>query len=182
MRGWAVVGLGLLWMIAQGCSDRLADMQSQMAGTWVLESRQLPDGSLLRPPRISGALSWVPMDSRKAHVTLNLTVDAEGDSPRTFNYAASTYEISTSAITRKRYLLIRQGYRSSAASPMTVYAKAKTAKGKISEREDGSIEVSHSIEDGAAGDSHKKRIWVFKGDTLVSSYTDVYIDTWKRVQ
>ena len=99
--------------VALGCSDRLAHMQEQLAGKWELESRTLPDGTVLRKPEVSGVFSWQPIDSRKAHVTLNMLVDKGGEEPRTFDFAASKYEISTSAITRSRYLLIRQGYRSS---------------------------------------------------------------------
>lgn len=182
MKSWVVLGLGLLGGgFIQGCSDQLSDVQEKMAGVWVLEERQFLDGSLLHPSEISGTLSWVPIDSRRAHVTLSMIIDKIGSSRR-FNYAASTYEISTSAITRKRYLLIRQGYRSSAASPLTVYSKPKTVKGKISEREDGNIEISHLIEDGTIGGPQKKRTWVFVGDTMVSSFPDVYKDTWKKVK
>ena len=114
MRRWAIMmGLGLLWnVVGTGCSDRLVEMQTHLQGTWILESRELPDGTSLKSPRIYGVMSWVPIDSRKAHVMLNLLVPKGENQDRTFDYAASTYEISTSAITRKRYLLIRQGYRS----------------------------------------------------------------------
>ncbi len=173
MRRWIVVGLGLLAMgSVPGCSDRLADMQNQLKGTWVLESRELSDRTLIQSPRISGAFSWVPIDSRKAHVTLNVLID-EGDRfPRAFDYAASTYEVSTSAITRKRHLLIRQGYRSSAESPISGYLKAKTAKGKISVEEDGVIRISHE----------RGFYQVFKGDTMTAAFPEVFVDTWKRIR
>jgi len=145
-------------------------MQRRLEGVWVLESRELPDGTSLRGPDVSGVMSWVPVDSRRAHVTLNLLVEGEVDQGRTFNYSASTYEISTSAITRKRHILIRQGYRSSAAAPITVYKKAKTAKGKISV-EGEVVRVSH--EDGFSQ--------VFDGDSMTSTYPDRFTDTWKRV-
>ena len=173
MRRWAVImGLGLLvTAVVPGCSDRLADMQEQLQGTWVLESRELPDGTSLRGAQISGVMSWVSIDSRKAHVTLNLLINKGASGDRTFDYAASTYEISTSAVTRKRHLLIRQGYRSSAEAPITVYPKGKTAKGKISA--DGqSVRLSH--EDGFTQQ--------FDGDTMVSTYPDQFKDTWKRLR
>lgn len=162
--------LAVLLFLGQGCGDRLAEMQTQLAGTWVLQSRQLSDGSMLRPPHIQGAMSWVPVSSRKAHVTLNLLEDAKDQSPRRFNYSASTYEISTSAITQARYVLIRQGYRSSARSPISVYPKAKKEKGKITASEKG-IEISHD-----------NQAWVFQGSTMTASYKNAWTDTWARVQ
>ncbi len=173
MRRWVAAGLGLLVMgIGSGCSDRLADMQEQLSGTWILESRQLPDGTLIQSPLISGAFSWVPIDSRKAHVSLNVFLD-EGDRfPRTFDYASSTYEVSTSAITRKRHLLIRQGYRSSAETPLSDYPKAKTAKGKISMEEAGIIKISHE----------RGFYQEFKGDTMIAAFPGVFRDTWKRTK
>ena len=170
MNRWACAGIGLLIAGMSGCSDRLAEIQQKLQGSWVLESRRLADGQMLTSPRVSGVLSWVPIDSRKAHVTVNVLVN-EGDGvPRTFDYAASTYEISTSAITRNRHVLIRQGYRSSAAAPITVYPKARTAKGKISV-EDGVVKISH--EEGFSQ--------VFESDTMTSTFTDTFTDTWRRV-
>lgn len=157
--------------MALGCSDRLAHMQEQLAGKWILESRTLPDGTVLRKPEVSGVFSWQPIDSRKAHVTLNMLVDSGGEEPRTFDFAASKYEISTSAITRSRYLLIRQGYRSSFDAPITVYHKAKVEKGKIT-LEDGLVRISHE-----RGYSEE-----FRGDQMVASFPDVFVDKWKRVQ
>jgi hypothetical protein len=158
-----------LLLFGTGCSDRLAEMQTHMAGTWTLESREMPDGTLLRAPRVSGTFTWSPVDSRKAHVGLNVHVAEGHGRQRTFDYASSTYEISTSAITRKRHLLLRQGYRSSAEAPITVYPKAKTSKGKISV-ENGSVRISH--EEGFSQ--------VFDGDTMVSAFPDAFRDTWKR--
>jgi hypothetical protein len=172
MRHGAIIGLAMLLLgLTQGCGDRLATMQEQLAGTWVLESRELPDGSRLAPPSISGALTWLPIDSRKAHVTLNVQMDQGGDAQRTFDFAASKYEISTSAITRSRYLLIRQGYRSSAATPLSLYTKAKSAKGKISLEETG-IKITHE-----RGYSES-----FVGDEMTASFPGVFTDTWRRVR
>ena len=172
MRRWAVLGLSLFLVgMASGCSDRLADMQEMLEGTWVLESRELPDGTRLQSPQVSGVFSWVPIDSRKANVTLHVLLDSSDRFPRTFDYAASTYEISTSAITRKRHLFIRQGYRSSAEAPITVYPKAKTAKGKIS-MVDGAIKISH--EEGFSQE--------FNGDRMVAQFPDTFKDTWKRIR
>jgi hypothetical protein len=172
MRYGAIIGLGVLLLgFTQGCSDRLATMQEQLAGTWVLSSRELPDGRRLEPPSISGAFTWLPMDSRKAHVTLNVLLEGNGEAPRTFDFAASKYEISTSAITRARHLLIRQGYRSSAETPLSLYTKAKSSKGKISLDEDG-IRITHE-----RGYSES-----FTGDTMTAAFPGAFVDTWKRVR
>jgi len=156
--------------LIQGCSDRLSDMQQQLAGTWVLQTRQLQDGTVLKGPHVLGAISWEPISSRKAHVTLNMLEDLKDGTPRRFNYASSTYEISTSAITRARHVLVRQGYRSSAEAPMSVYPKAKKVKGKITV-EGSKIEISHDT-----------RQWVFEGNTMTASYEGAWVDTWARMQ
>lgn len=168
MRRWVVMGLVAMGLVS-GCGDRLAQMQEQLAGTWVLESRELPDGTVLLPPRISGVLAWMPIDSRKAHVTLSMLLDNE--KVPTFDYAASKYEISTSAITRSRYLLVRQGYRSSEETPMSIYPKAASSKGKIT-LQGGVIRISHE-----RGYSEE-----FQGDLMVARFPDVFKDTWKRVR
>ena len=164
MRFWAAGLLVVLLVASWGCSDRLADIQAQLEGTWVLESREMPDGTRLASPRISGAFTWVPIDSRKAHVTLNVLVDEQDRLPR-------TYEVSTSAITRKRYLMVRQGYRSSSRAPLTGYTKARTAKGKISV-EEGTVKISHE-----RGFSQ-----VFLKDRMTATFPGVFVDTWKKVR
>jgi hypothetical protein len=103
-------------------------------------------------------------------VTLNYLEDLKGDEPRRFNYAASTYEISTSAITRARHVLIRQGYRSSAEASMSVYPKAKKVKGKITV-ENNKIEIAHD-----------ESQWIFDGNTMTASYNGAWVDTWARMQ
>jgi hypothetical protein len=170
MKCWRILVLLFAAALMQGCSDRLADMQNQLSGVWVLQKRQLNNGTVLEPPYVTGAISWVPISSRKAHVTLNYLEDLKGDDPRRFNYSASTYEISTSAITRARHVLIRQGYRSSAEAPMSVYSKAKKVKGKITV-EDNKIEIA---QDGSQ--------WVFEGNTMTASYDGAWVDTWTRMQ
>ena len=104
-------------------------------------------------------------------MSLYVFVESGDRLPRTFDYAASTYEISTSAITRKRYLLLRQGYRSSAEVPITVYPKETIAKGKIS-MADGSIKISH--EEGFSQE--------FTGDAMVAQFPNTFKDTWKRIR
>ena len=153
-----------------GCSDRLSQMQSQLAGSWVLQTRKLQDGTELRAPDISGSMTWEPITSRKAHVSLNRELAPQSNNPRRFDYAVSLYEISTSAITRARHVLVRQGYRSSAKAPFSFYHKAKKEKGKISI-------VGEDIEI-----SHDNQSWVFSGSTMTASYKDGWIDTWQRVQ
>jgi len=169
MKFWGLMS-ALMVALTSGCGDRLANVQERMGGTWVLESRQLADGTTLRPPDISGAIAWVPIDSRNAHVSLNVLQGEAGSPDRRLNYALCTYEISTSAITQSRYALIRQGYRSSAEAPFSIYAKKKSAKGKITI---GSSEIEIS---------HDDQKWVFEGNTLTAAYPGAWVDTWKRMQ
>lgn len=169
MKRWGFLGV-LLFALTSGCSDRLADIQHRMEGTWVLASRQLQDGTTLRPPQIEGAITWVPINSRQAHVTLNILENSQSDTHRRFNYAGCTYEISTSAITQSRYVLIRQGYRSSAEAPFSIYPKAHKSKGKITVGAQD-VEIAHD-----------DQTWIFQDNTLTASYDGAWVDTWKRTQ
>lgn len=174
-----------LWILvlvagSLGCSDRLADMQKACEGTWELEARTLPDGSTVKPPQIHGALHWEPIDSRKAHVSLTV-IRNEGDN-QVMDHALSTYEISTSAITRKRHALIQRGYREREGSPLSHYIRGKTEKGKASVEGD-QITFFHAaksetgVEKG--GDEGFKQ--VYAGDVMTSTYTGGFTDTWRRV-
>ncbi len=182
MKRRVVPGIGLLMIaVGFGCTDRLAQMQRACQGTWVLKSRQLPDGTLLSFPQIQGVMSWVPIDSRKAHVTVNVLVEGVGRTSRRFDYAASTYEISTSAITRKRHLLIRQGYRASANMPVAVYSIAKTAKGKVTVEDEG-IRFYHAAELGKQNTPQGEGFsQLFRGGAMVASYPGAFTDTWEKV-
>ena len=175
-----------IWMLALAattlsCSDRLADMQTACAGTWELVSRTLPDGSEIRAPRIQGTIHWEPIDSRKAHVSLTI-VQNEGEK-QVLDHALSLYEISTSAITRKRHVLLQRGYRDRDGAPISHYIRAKTEKGKASV-EGANVIYFHAakgetgVEKG--GDEGFKQ--VYAGNTMMSTYTDGFSDTWKRVQ
>ena len=182
MNRWAAFGVGLLAVVVSGCADRLASMQAGCQGTWTLVSRELPDGTLLRPPSIRGTICWIPIDSRKAHVTVSVEVAANGEAPRTFDYAASVYEISTSAISRKRHLLLRQGYRRSARERFATYIREKTVKGKIT-LEEGTIRMSHEGRDvkGRGATRAKGYNQVYNGETMIASYPGVFKDTWQRI-
>ncbi len=168
-------------VVQSGCTDRLAQMQAVCQGTWVLQSRELPDGRILRPPQIQGSMAWVPIDSRKAHVVVSVAVEPRDGQRRMVDYAASVYEISTSAITRKRHMLIRQGYRASSLLPFSSYLRAKTAKGKIT-AEGAEIRMSHTAEDETRGGTPRETFaQVYKDGQMVATYTDTFTDTWERV-
>ena len=169
-RGILFMGL-FLAVAVSGCGDRLAELQGKVSGTWVLQSRELPDGTTLKTPDVSGILTWRPVDSRKAAVSLHIDVAAREDVGRTFNFSTSKYEISTSAITRTRFLLIRQGYRSSAPTPMSFDPKARASKGKIT-IEDGVVKIAHER-------GYNER---FEGDRMIASFPGMFIDTWVRVR
>jgi hypothetical protein len=161
-----VCGLAL----SLGCSDRLASMQDLVKGTWALQSRRLPDGKVLSPPHIFGLMQWSPIDSRTAHVTLDVLLRPEGGEG-VFDHSASTCEISTSAITRKRHMLIRRGYKSSSQDPIVYYNKERSFKGKVSVEGD-QFTISH--EEG--------QTQVFKGDAMTTTISGGFVDTWKRIR
>ena len=166
---------------AFGCSDRLADMQKACSGTWQLESRKLADGSTIGSPQIQGSMHWEPIDSRKAHVSL--TVVREDGDKQILDHSLSTYEISTSAITRKRHALIQRGYRDRVGSPLAHYARAKTEKGKASV-EGNEITFFHAAksETGVEKGGDEGFTQVYSGDVMTATYTGGFTDTWRRVQ
>ena len=175
-----------IWILAVvagafGCSDRLADMQKACSGTWQLESRTLADGSTIGSPQIQGTLHWEPIDSRKAHVSLTLVQNDGGK--QVFDHSLSTYEISTSAITRKRHALIQRGYRAREGAPFSHYARAKTEKGKASV-EGNEIIFFHAAksETGVEKGGDEGFTQVYSGDVMTASYSDGFTDTWRRAQ
>lgn len=165
---------------ALGCSDRLAEMQAACAGTWRLESRALANGNTLSPPAIQGTIHWEPIDSRKAHVSVTVVRNEDGN--QIMDHSLSTYEISTSAITRKRHALIQRGYREREGSPLSHYIRAKTEKGKATVEGD-EITYFHAakgetgVEKG--GDEGFKQ--VYQGDVMMSTYSGAFTDTWRRI-
>ncbi len=166
---------------ALGCSDRLADMQAACTGTWQLELRTMADGSEIRPPLIQGAIHWEPIDSRKAHISVTL-VQNSGDH-QVFDHSLSTYEISTSAITRKRHALIQRGYREREGSPLSHYVRGKTEKGKASVEGD-EITFFHAAkgETGVEKGGDEGFTQVFSGEVMTARYSNGFRDTWRRIQ
>jgi hypothetical protein len=145
-------------------------MQDLVKGTWTLQSRRLPDGKVLTPPHIFGFLQWSPVDSRTAHVTLDVLLRPEGGESL-FDHSASTCEISTSAITRKRHMLVRRGYKSSSQEPIVYYNKERSFKGKVSV-EGNLFTISHEEGETQA----------FRGDTMTTTIQGGFVDTWKRIR
>ncbi len=161
------------------CQDRLAYLQQTCGGTWELQSRELSDGTVLHRPDVVGLMYWHAIDTRKAHVTV--TIIAKGEHFR-LDHSASTYEISTSAITRKRHFLAKKGYRPTEVGVQS-YSVELTRKGKLSIEDDDSIVMTHlAIPDEAShrGDQIGYR-QVFQGNTMVASYQDTFRDTWKKL-
>ena len=170
MRRVLIVATALGLALALSCADRLASMQEMVKGTWALQSRQMVNGTALAPPHVFGFMQWLPMDSRTAHVTVDVLVWPEGGE-RTFEHSAATCEISTSAITKKRHMLIREGYKSSSQEPIVTYNKERSLKGKVSVEGDRFL-ISH--EEG--------QTQVFRGDTMTMTVPGGFVDTWKRVR
>jgi len=175
-----------IWIIslvvgAFGCSDRLADMQQACSGTWELESRTMVDGSVLRSPQLQGTIHWEPIDSRKAHVSVTMVNNA--NEKQVLDHSLSTYEISTSAITRKRHVLIQRGYRDREGASLSHYIRGKTEKGKAS-IEGAKVIYFHAAkgETGVEKGGEEGFKQVYAGDVMTSTYTDGFIDNWRRIQ
>ena len=179
MEGPHLLRILVLAVTLVSCQDRLAFVQRTCQGTWELQSRELSDGTILLPPDIFGSMHWKPIDQRKAHVSLLIIV--EGEDYR-LDHSASTYEVSTSAITRKRHFLIKRGYRQ-AEIGLQSYSVEKTRKGKLSIEEDDSIVMTHlATPDDASRSSDQVGFkQIFQGDTMIASYQEAFKDTWKKV-
>lgn len=179
MRNTTIV-FAVALLATAGCSDRLSQMQDACKGTWTLASRELADGRTLSPPAIEGIMHWEPIDARKAHVSVTLIRSGE---KQIVDYAVSTYEISTSAITRKRHALVQRGYRDREGNTLSHYVRAKTEKGKAS-IEDGKITYHHAAKDASGGtlpgdDGYTE---VFGDGVMIATYTDTFKDTWQRIK
>ena len=170
------------WLLLLGavcmtsCTDRLAEMQTMCKGTWMLESRTFADGTVLRSPSLEGHIVWTPIDGRKAHVTSSVRV-REGKKP-TFDYAASVYEISTSAVTQTRYALFRQGYRPNATNPFAYYGRARKSKGKVTLNENVLV-FTHSKE--VSGKIPLTFTQTIEGKTMTVRVGERYVDVWHKL-
>ncbi len=172
-----------IFLVAAGCSDQLEVMQRTCSGTWNLVSREYADGRRLTPPQIRGTIHWEPIDARKAHVSVTLIKDGQEGEREKLDHAASTYEISTSAITRKRHVLIQRGYRDREGAPFSHYTRGKTEKGKAS-LEDGRVKFFHAaqdVEEGRPLPPDTGFHQTFEGDRMTIRYTDEFTDTYQRV-
>jgi hypothetical protein len=175
------VAMVVALLATAGCSDRLSQMQDACKGTWALASRELADGRTLSSPAIEGVMHWEPIDARKAHVSMTLVRNA--GEKQTVDHAVSTFEISTSAITRKRHALVQRGYRDREGATLSHYVRAKTEKGKAS-IEDGQITYHHAAKDAFGGtlvgdDGFTE---VFGDGVMTATYTDAFKDTWRRIK
>lgn len=164
-------------LLLAGCTDQLAVIQDSCRGRWELVRREMPDGTLYGAPAVRGEMIWKKLDARRAHVTLWVQTAVSREK---LDYAASVYEISTSAITRNRHLLVRRGYRPVETVPLSVYGRARKTRGVI-KLLPGLVEITHEA-DLQSGGGHKEAFTqVFEGDTMTASYTGAFSDTWKRV-
>jgi hypothetical protein len=123
-------------------------------------------------------MSWVQLDDSRAHITLWVKTDTGRNK---LDYAASVYEISTSAITRSRHLLVRRGYRPIEEVPLSIYGRARKTRGVIKLLGDG-VKIIHEPEEKTPGGTGESFTQTFQGDVMTASYSGAFTDTWRRIR
>ncbi len=97
-----------------------------------------------------------------------------------FDHAASVYELSTSAVMRKRHLLVRKVPGLAREHGYRVSTIERKLKGKASLL-NGTITFSHTREEGTAGREVAGFLQVFRPGVMEASYPGAFRDVWSKV-
>ena len=149
------------FILAEDQSDKEDMMiREAFAGTWLLESRELPDGTILKPPQIAGMMIF-----SKGYACATAIDSIDGKTLHAYS-VAMTYGISDSTL-RGKWILnsdITQGSEGKYDTQPTEY------------------EVKLSVEDGKI--SFKPFAWsemTIEGDTWTQT-ANRFKDTYKKVE
>jgi hypothetical protein len=155
MRALPAILLASLLLLC-GCA------RPSLEGTWVLESRDLPDGSVQRPPAVLGCLSFA--DGRR-----NFNVhwkDAQGR-------AISIGSIAEYALADGEYRETNIYYRVSGLGGEEQYDLSRqTGVAPVTQR-DGRLEFVLPL--------HGEPAVVFQADRLTATRQGEFVDHWRRV-
>jgi hypothetical protein len=104
--------IGSSMTLTFGCADENL-YQFGLRGKWQLESRQLPDGTVLEPPSVSGHYEWYPTGKTTAHVTASISLGPDRILVSGYTYSFQSADMAAQSFTRREYLNIGGGYGTS---------------------------------------------------------------------
>jgi len=160
----AVVG-GLLLAVTSGLvSHARPMMQPTIEGNYILESRALPDGKMVRPPEIAGMMTFT-----KTHRNFNVYWKADGK------------PVSISTISR--YAFDGKQYTEESLYYMENLPGSSTGIAYNTKSEKGSSPVR--VEGGSFGFKlplHEEPDVVFAADGMTATRAGVFVDHWKKVE
>ena len=101
--------IGSSMTLTFGCADENL-YQFGLRGKWQLETRQLPDGTVLAPPSVGGHYEWYPTGKTKAHVTASISLGEDQILVSGYIYSFQSEDVVAQSFTRREYLNIGGGY------------------------------------------------------------------------
>ena len=166
--------VGLAAATIAGCAD---ETQHQFAfrGKWRLESRQTPDGTILRPPAVSGHYEWYPTGLTTAHVTASISQGQNQIRVSGFNYSFPSEAVESQSFTRNEYMDVGGGYGTS--PDVTHLATGGTTTGNMVVNGN---RVSFEDADGATQVYEDISIAAIDSVVFKVTFEDGTMDTWRR--
>ena len=152
-----------LCFVVLGCSDA-TKYQAEFRGTWLLDSRKLAPGAVIRSPKISGLIEWFPTNQTKALVLHSITDDRQK-----IHIVEGIYDLQGTTFTYRSNLRI--GSVSSLGSDAIYETSPQESSGQISS-DDARVTLTH--ENGTKLE--------FIGTQLKVMHKNGAVDTWKRAK
>ena len=143
-----------------GCGEQVK-YQSTFRGSWILNSRKLPDGKVITPPSVTGLLQWFPISENQAHVIVAFTRNEES-----IQVLESIYQLEDQSFEQEEFVQIGGEYALEHQPKIAI--ERKTRQGRISQ-ENGQITLT------ADGSKH-----VFNGAALTITHENGTVDSWQR--
>lgn len=166
--------VGSVVSLITGCAD---ETQHQFAfrGKWRLESRQTPDGKILKPPAVSGHYEWYPTGLTTAHVTASVSQGENQIQISGLNYSFQSEAVESQSFTRNEYMDIGGGYRTSPG--VTHVANDRTTTGNMVVNGN---RVSFENTGGATQVYEDISVAVIDSVVFKVTFEDRTVDTWRR--
>ena len=148
--------LVVLSALLTGCAGQGVD------GTWVLVSRDLPDGSVQTPPDVIGAMTY-------ANGIRNFNVywkDEQGN-------PVSLSSISEYTLTDTEYIETSLYYQATGMDDVEQYDLSRETGVALVERYDGCLEFTLPL--------HDEPHVIFMGHRFTATREGVFVDHWERI-
>jgi hypothetical protein len=158
---WALSGVlvGIVLFFAIAASAQTPSIE----GTYQLISRQLPDGTVLKPPDIMGLFTYT-----KTHANFNIVLKDATGKFSSFSMV-STYKLTATEYSETRRFSILTDQIGGKEIVYDLSGKTQSAPVKM---EGGRIEFKHPFEPPSL---------VFEGNKITATAEGSFVDVWEKV-